>query len=471
MVRLNADADSLLRAVLIVIAACFWLNGCGGDVSQPPPPASFKIQMASVDNAGTRGDSYSTTPSISATGRYVAFISAAGNFASASQRPQVFVRDTCIGASDCTRKTTLVSVMSDGSIAGSSYNGALSSDGRFVAFTSAISNNTARVFLRDTCAGAPNCRPSTQLVSVANDGTPADGNNYNLAVSQGGRYVAFQTDAPSLGVPSNTTQIVVRDTCLGAQHCTPSIQMVSVAPNGAPGNNSSGFFPISITPDGRFVAFASGASNLVPGQTGNTGAVFVRDTCAGTSFCTPSTFRPTVANDGSEANSNIFEASISNNGRFVVFSSDATNLVSSQPAGGALFVRDTCIQATSCRPSTTLIGTTSVNSPVIAVPAISGDGRFVTYMGTDVAYPPQQVFMLDTCRGIVGCTPSTRLVSVAADGTPNNGSLSNGFFEPIPLAISSDGRAVAFTTWANNLVPGTQDNLDYQVYVAPNPFR
>ena len=467
MVRLTAHAVSPLRASLLVIPICFWLSGCGGDVTQPPPPAKFQIQMVSVNNAGIRGNSFSGYPSISATGRYVVFVSGSANLG-APGTSQVFLRDTCIGAGNCTPKTSLVSVMNDGSIAGDSGIAAISSDGRFVAFVSALpGSTTTSVFLRDTCAGASNCTPSTQLISVGL-------NTSNPAVSQDGRYVAFQSAAASLGVPANTTQIFVRDTCLGAQHCIPSTQMVSVGPDGSPGNNLSGFYPISMTPDGRFVMFASGSNNLVPGQVGIQADVFVRDTCAGASFCTPSTFRASVANDGSQANSNTYRGVISGNGRFVVFSSSATNLDPSKPVGG-IFLRDTCLQTTSCTPSTTLIATTTPNVPLVDAPAISSDGRFVAYIGSDVAYPPQQAFMLDMCRGVAGCTPSTRLISVAADGTPNNGSLSNFFDEPIPLAVSSDGRAIAFTTWANNLVPSTQGqqqgDVGDQVYVAPNPFN
>jgi len=454
-------AKSLLPTLTMLVIGLA-LGGCGSGTQAPlavSQPAVFQIQITSVDSAGTPGNFFSDTPSISATGRFVAFESRANNLISGGSKigsSHVFVRDTCIGASFCAPATTLVSILNDGSVADESSFAAISPDGRFVAFRYAAAGSfIANIFLRDTCLELHNCIPSTQLVSVADDGTPANAFSGDAVVAQGGRYIAFSTDASNLGT-GGSRQVVVRDTCLGASSCTPSTHVISVAPDGTPGNGTSGFDggsgsgAVSMTPDGRFVAFTSIANNMVPGGTNQGSNIFVRDTCAGVFFCTPLTTLVSVASGANLA------PSISSDGRFVAFASGAT-----------ILMRDTCLGISACQPSTTTV----FSGGFAGVPAISGDGRFVIYSAQNQAFPRQQVFMYDTCLREIGYTPSTRIVSVSAQGTPNDGYLINQIFDFFPIALSSDGRAVAFTSSATNLVPGTQSNTNYQVYVAPSPFK
>ncbi|HXE76445.1 MAG TPA: hypothetical protein VNN18_12545 [Candidatus Xenobia bacterium] len=155
------------------------------------------------------------------------------------------------------------------------------------------------------------------------------GNNFSFSpkVSDNGRFVLFQSLANDL-VPSDgnsSIDVFVRDTCIGAAPgCAPSTTRVSVTSNGteivadASGTSMSG--------DGRFVAFESPSFNIVPNDNNFKQDVFVRDTCQGAMGCTPSTVRVSLAN-GTEGDGNSLVASISGDGRFVAFQSDATNLV------------------------------------------------------------------------------------------------------------------------------------------------
>ena len=170
---------------------------------------------------------------------------------------------------------------------------------RYVAFVapspdSSAGNGVDKIYLRDTCVGAPGCMPSTSLVSVGVDGADPNGASRTPSISSYGRFVAFASDASNLvrGDFNGVANIFVRDTCIGAPAgCVPSTTLISVGPAGIPSNGPSSL--PSISPDGRFVQFNSVATNLVSsGQvtaTGNSAGVFLWDSCFGASSgCRPS---------------------------------------------------------------------------------------------------------------------------------------------------------------------------------------
>jgi hypothetical protein len=147
----------------------------------------------------------------------------------------IFARDTCTGApSGCTPSVTLVSVgLSSNPADGNSFSPSISADGRYVAFLSSArnlvagdTNGVADVFVRDTCVGASSgCAPSTQLVSIATNGAQANGASTSATVGASGRYVTFESDAANLGSSSSSSGVFLRDTCAGAAAgCTPSTQ-------------------------------------------------------------------------------------------------------------------------------------------------------------------------------------------------------------------------------------------------------
>lgn len=224
---------------------------------------------ASVDSAGVQANNESTSPYLSADGRYLAFDCWADNLVlgDVNGNPDVFLHDRLPGA------TTCVSVDSAGVAAnGPSSTPSVSGDGRYVAFESAASNLVpddanwwSDIFVHDRQSG------HTTLVSVNSAGEQADGFNSIPWISDDGRFVAFDSDATNLIAddPNGCRDVFVRDRARGTTTC------VSVDPLGVPVKQPS--FGFSISGDGRYVAFHTEAYNVVPGDTNNCFDVFVRD--------------------------------------------------------------------------------------------------------------------------------------------------------------------------------------------------
>jgi Tol biopolymer transport system component len=391
----------------------------------------------SVASDGTEGNDASFYSSISPDGRYVAFDSLAYNLVPGDTNDylDVFVYDRQTG------ETRRVSVASDGTQtdAGHSYDPSISVNGRYVAFNSEASdlvfgdtNGYHDIFVHDLQTGETSC------VSVASNGTQAiSGPSYYAAISANGRYVAFASVARNL-IPNDTNDaqdIFVHDRQTG------ETGRVSVASGGAQANNYSD--RPSISADGRYVAFFSEATNLVPADTNGRSDVFVHDRQTG------QTSRVSVASEGTEATGHSYYASISADGRYVVFASVASNLVPNDTNGAIdVFVHDRQTGETSC-VSVASDGT-QANDTSSRPPSISADGRYVAfYSKADNLVPNDtngvgDVFVHDRQTG------ETSRVSVASDGTQSNAGFSD---EPTP-SISTNGRNVAFSSSASNLVPG-----------------
>ena len=209
----------------------------------------------------------------------------------------------------------------------------------------------------------------TERASLTSSGTEASGDSRTPAVSADGRYVAFWSYAP-LVLPDDfipDIDIFVRDRVSGTTERLTT---------GTGGPNS---FDPAITPDGRFVAFQSATPDLVSGDTNNRIDIFVRDRNVG------STERINVDSNGTQANGDSFQATISDDGRFVAFQSSASNLVSgdtnSCDSGGPgtcpdIFVLDRQTHTTE-RVSTSTSGTEGNDRS--AIPFISGNGRYVSF--------------------------------------------------------------------------------------------
>jgi hypothetical protein len=180
---------------------------------------------------------------------------------------------------------------------------AVSIDGRYVAYT-AVQNDRAHIFLRDTCeAAAADCQPRTAMLSVAADGNLANDESHAPSISSDGRFVAFSSAATNLveSAPPGR-QVYLRDTCAGAANsCKPATQLISLDSNGALVGTES-ILP-SVSSSGRFIAFLSitpthstnqAAASLKSPTSGNNSGfrqVFIRDTCLGAANCTPKTTR------------------------------------------------------------------------------------------------------------------------------------------------------------------------------------
>ncbi|HET6162167.1 MAG TPA: hypothetical protein VFG37_00760 [Planctomycetota bacterium] len=323
-------------------------------------------ERVSVDSAGAEGNDASFFPAISADGRVVSFHSKATNLVAGDTngKEEVFVHDRVSGV---TERMNVDSAGVQGN--GGAYKSALNADGRFVTFYSYSRNLVASdvnampdVFLRDRVAG------TTELISVDSSGVQADNGSFKSAISADGRFVAFDSYASNLvaGDTNTWSDVFVRDRQNG------TTERVSVRTSGKQANGGSN--RPSISADGRFVAFTSFASNLVTTDTNGTWDVFVRDRQNGT------TELVSVDSAGVQGDLQSIKPTISADGRFVAFSSDATNLVPGDVNGTQdVFVHDR-LTGTTKRVSVDSSGGEADAACDKAV--ISGDGRFVA-LGTD----------------------------------------------------------------------------------------
>jgi len=422
------------------------VTSCGGGGSGGGSTAPASIMLASVDSAGTEGNSGSRTAAISSDGRYVAFVSDATNLVAndGNIKADVFVHDTGTGI------TSRVSVSTAGTEGdNNSYTPSISFDGRYVAFESWASNLVANdingfsdVFVHDTSTGI------TSRVLVSTAGTEGNANITNSAISSDGRYVVFESLANNLVANdgNNKSDVFVRNTVSNIT------SRVSVSSAGTEGDWHSS--RPAISSDGRYVAFQSDAENLVVNDTNLRSDIFIRDTVG------IITSRVSVSSTGTQGNSASVNPSISSDGRYVAFSSLAGNLVANDTVSAEdVFAHNTSTGITSLM-SVSTAGTPGNNDSYN--PSISSDGRYVVFYSwaknlvagdTNNAV---DVFVRDTVDNI------TSRVSVSATGTEGNGGSQN----PV---ISSDGRYVAFDSVATNLIDGTILSGVSHVFRAPRP--
>jgi len=274
---------------------------------------------------------------------------------------------------------------------------------------------------------------TTTRVSIASDGTEGNARSDWPSISADGCYVAFHSVASNLvsGDTNGAMDIFIHDRQMG------QTTRVSVASDGTQGNDTSS--RPSISADGRYVAFESGASNLVSGDSNNKFDVFVHDRQMG------QTTRVSVASDGTQGNSDSAQASISADGRYVAFNSSASNLVSGDTNSERdVFVHDRQTGQTT-RVSVASAGTQGNGRPEhLSISPNGWHAAFESYASNLVSGDTngdKDIFVHDRQTG------QTTRVSVASDGTQGN----RGSWYP---SISVDGRYVAFESWASNLVSG-----------------
>ena len=300
----------------------------------------------------------STNAKISGNGKFVVFDSNANNLVAGDTNGQsdVFVRDLEAGT------TTRVSVGNDsGQGAGFSNNGIISEDGRYVAFFSGSQlaqgqvNPTSGVFVRDLQLG------TTILASTGPSG-PANGSGGYPSMSPNGRYVVFSSDATNLANDTNArTDVYLRD----MQNNT--TQWVSTTASGQQVDGHSTYAAVS--DDGKFVAFQSNATNYATWVTdgNNKYDVFLKNMVSGEVTLVS-------RSDSNAGNGASYYASLSDDGRFVAYSSDATDLVAGDTNGKTdVFVWDRDTEVTR------RVGE-SIDSHL--KPSISGDGKYVTLQTT-----------------------------------------------------------------------------------------
>ena len=392
------------------------------------PGSTVRVSTAT---GGAQGNGSSFVPAISADGRYVAFYSDASNLVAGDTNGarDVFVRDLQTG------DTTRVSVSSSGAEAnGDSFAPALSSDGRYVAFSSSASNlvdgdtNDANdVFVHDRQTN------TTTRVSVGFDGSQANGGSDQPSLSGDGRLVAFASVASNIvnGDANNLRDAFVYDRQTG------TAVDVSVSTAGVQGDLESAT-PV-LSADGKFVAYSSFADNLIVDDENEGNDIFVRDLQANT------TERVSEYTGHYEGEGDSQRPSISADGRYVAFDSDDWDLVWGDTNDSFdVFVNDRVTTVTT-RVSVDDSGTQS-NADSFR-PSISADGRYVVYYSEASNLVPgdgngsTDVFVYDRRSG------ATKRVSVAAGGQEASG-------DSVRPAINGNGRLAAFDSDATNLVPG-----------------
>jgi murein DD-endopeptidase MepM/ murein hydrolase activator NlpD len=375
----------------------------------------------SVDDAGIQGNAGSIASNISGDGRYVGFLSRATDLdprdTSNTQDAYIHDRDSDedgIFDEPGATSTQVVSV-DDGGNPGNAdtWSADISDDGRFASFYSVASNlvtgdanAAADVFVRDLTAG------TTRLVSRHTDGTQGNAASNIGFISDDGRWVVMHAGADNLvdGDTNGASDVFVVDRSTGA------MIRVSVAADGGQGN-ADGFIG-HISTDGRYIAFESAADNLVGDDTNGAIDAFLhdRDTDEDGVYDEPgavSTQRMSVDSLGNEVMApSTHSISVSDDGRFYLFQSGATNLdLSLDDENGTVdvFVHD------RLTGSTRLISK-SAASPRVSGNAvsqhgfISGDGRYVAYqsLASDLVAGDgnyeQDVFVYDRAEDALGVT-------------------------------------------------------------------
>lgn len=330
-----------------------------------------------------------------------------------------------------------VSLAEDGSQSnGFSDWGNLSADGRYITFYSYASNLVAGdtnaasdVFVRDTQTG------TVQRVSVNSSGVQGNADSHDAVISADGRYVAFISHSTNLAPHSDTSgsyDIFVHNRQTG------TTTAVTISLSGELGSDGRHSYHQSISADGRYIAFNSSQPELVAGDTNIISDVFVRDMQTGTIS------RVSVGPGGVQSNGSSYYTGITDDGRYIVFHSGASNLVADDTNGWIdVFVHDNQTGITT-RLSRASDGAQAEGGDSL-YPSISTDGRFVTFRSAATNLVPgdtnakSDIFLHDRQTGV------TSLVSISTGGgLPNHDSLKS--------TISADGRFVAFDSYASNLV-------------------
>lgn len=346
--------------------------------------------------------------------------------------------------------TSRISVDSNGAEAGAaSYEPSISNNGRYTAYYSdatdliaSDTNGTADVFLYDSVT------ETTARVSVGAGGVQANGASYLPSISGDGRFVAYMSDATNLvaGDTNGVTDIFLYDTV------TETTTRVSVDSGGNEADIGSGY--VSVSDNGRYITYHSDATNLVVGDTNGATDVFLYDTVAET------TTRVSVDSGGNEGDAYSYYPAISGDGQYVTYTSDSTNLVASDTNGASdVFLYNVDTQTTT-RASVVTGGAQSNGNSIS--PSISVDGRYITYysdasnLGSDTN-GTYDIFLFDTNTTI------TTMVSVDSNGVHSD----NASYEPV---ISDDGKYIAYqsdgATLVNNDYNGLSDIYVYEVDTA-----
>ncbi|KKL45065.1 hypothetical protein LCGC14_2359410, partial [marine sediment metagenome] len=401
-----------------------------------------KTARISTKSSGAQvTDNASADASITYRGDYVAFESLSETLVTDTNNAMdIFKKDVKKGT------MTRVSTNTAGTqVNGASMNPAISgSSGRFVAFqsdaTNLISvdaNSKTDIFRKDTSSAG-----TTILISANTTGVSANGNSANPSITGGGSITAYESDATDLiaaGTDTNNkTDIFVRGT---------STSRISTGSSGTESNNDSNNPSIAAI-NGRYVAFESTATNLITPPGTATKDIYRKDTSSAGTTILISADTAGGAADGASS-----KASISGEGRYVAFQSDATDLITSGTDTNNktdIFVKDT-VSNTTTRVSLSSSGAQATGASTN--PSISTDGRHVAFESAatdlvtgDANGAVSDIFIKDTVSGTI-TRLSTNTSEVQSNAAANNAS------------TSRYGQYVAYDSTATNLVSGDTNAL------------
>lgn len=330
-------------------------------------------------------------------------------------------------------RTSLITVTSTGGHT-TSYHGEpfwVSADGRYVGFASLAADLVAGdtnelwdLFIRDRWR-----RTTSRIAIDSHDAHSAGGNS----MSPNGRYLAYVSDGPGLvpGDTNDTADVFLRDNRTG------NTRRVSVSSTGAQADKGS--YEASVSADGRYVAFSSEATNLVPHDTNDAPDIFLHDVRRGT------TTRISVSATGKQGDNYAFGPMISHDGRYIGFSSRAANLVPGDRNGTwDVFLRD---RRTDTLRQVSVSRSGARGNGASEARAMTPDARYIIFFSDASNLASGDTNHLRDVLVWDRHTRRTSLISVDSKGRPANG-------ESDSASVSPDGRYVAFGSIASNLVVG-----------------
>jgi len=400
-----------------------------------------------------------TTASSRTTGGFYPIISKNGQFVVFSTSTALTPEDTDNGMPDLywyDRQTSTLVLVTVEAVAVTNYDYYydyygytydISADGRFVAFSTYLNgmviddtNNRYDVFVRDMQLN------TTQRISLSDVGAQLTSDSYNPQLSADGRFVVFSSTANNLVAndTNNSEDIFMFD------RQTSTITRITLNSQGVEGTGGYSYLN-AVSADGRFVQFFSTMTNLVPNDTNNTEDVFVRDTLLNT------TTRASLDSSGNQVMGISMGGGVSNDGRYVSFSSTANNLVAGDINNAEdVFVRDM---------QTGIVTRVSVDSAGTQANSwswfmdMTDDGRYITYISyADNLVAGDTNYMADVFRHD-NITGETIRISVNSAGEQGDSHSDRGLNN-----ISNDGMVIVFASLSQNLVPEDYNDT-YDVFV------
>jgi Raf kinase inhibitor-like YbhB/YbcL family protein len=416
------------------------------------PSGTNTPASSSLSNISSGGTGDSDRPQISADARYLLFQSAASNLVAGDTNgaTDIFLQDRN------TSTTTRVNLANSGSTAADlgSYAPAMTGDGRYIVFESDATNLVAaasgglrHVYRRDRTTS------STIRVSTSGGGVAGNSNNLSPVISSDGNLIAFSSTATNLA-PSDSnvgSDIFLRNVTAN------TLSHISVSRTG--GNADGESTEPHLSADGNLVVFESLATNLVSGDSNGASDIFLYNSAS------QNTSRISTSSSNVAGNGHSFSPRLSSGGRYVVFESEASNLVVGDTNNLAdIFLKDrTTGQARMV--STSNLGVLADGASFD--PSVTPDGRFVVFRSEATNLVPNDendlpdIFVKDLDTGVI------RLISTASDGALGT----SGSFSP---SISDDGQYIVFSSAALFVTPdaGGYDDVFLSVmasYSTPTP--